>query len=150
MKFSSKLLFGKSFKVIKFRLDRNLWAAASATALDPYNRPENAQLWSNAIWPTVQKWLKWCVLGLDTSWYSCQTARWRPACCWLGWRSVSIGDPSKSHLGGSGAFNTIWLRMLRMTHAIYGGRIQTHDLLMTSLLGFLLQLIFVKLKIASF
>ena len=22
---------------------------------------------------------------------------WRPACCWLGWGPMSIGDPSKSH-----------------------------------------------------
>ena len=27
---------------------------------------------------------------------SCQTAWWRPACCLLGWGSMSIGDPSKS------------------------------------------------------
>ena len=40
-------------------------------------------------------------LALVTSCCGCQTARWRPACCWLGWGSMSIGDPSKS---GSGAF----------------------------------------------
>ena len=37
------------------------------------------------------------ILRLVTSSCSCQTARWRPACCWLGWGYMSIGDPSKSH-----------------------------------------------------
>ena len=36
-------------------------------------------------------------ISLVISCCSCQTARWRPACCWLGWGSLSIGDPSKSH-----------------------------------------------------
>ena len=42
-------------------------------------------------------------LGLVTSCCSCQTAWRRPACCWLGWGFMSIGDPSKSHLGVSRA-----------------------------------------------
>ena len=32
---------------------------------------------------------------------------WRPACCWLKWGSTSIGDLSKSHLGGSGGLKNI-------------------------------------------
>ena len=40
-------------------------------------------------------------LGLVTSCCSCQTAWWRPACCWLGRGSMSIGDPNKSHFGWS-------------------------------------------------
>ena len=36
-------------------------------------------------------------LGLVTSCCSCQTAWWRPACCWLGWGSMIIGYPSKRH-----------------------------------------------------
>ena len=33
-------------------------------------------------------------LGLVISICSCQTAWWTPACCWLWWGSMSIGDPS--------------------------------------------------------
>ena len=36
-------------------------------------------------------------LGLATSCCSCLTACWRSACCWLGWGSMIIGDPIKSH-----------------------------------------------------
>ena len=34
--------------------------------------------------------------GLVSSGCSCQTACWRPACCWLWWGSMSIGDHSKA------------------------------------------------------
>ena len=57
-------------------------------------------------------------LGLVTSCCSCQTTWWRPACCWLGWGSMSIGDPSKSHKGGSGALKKqmiSWLLTLSRT-----------------------------------
>ena len=43
-------------------------------------------------------------LGLIPSCCCRQTACWRPACCWLVWGSMSIGDPSKSHKGGSRFF----------------------------------------------
>ena len=46
-------------------------------------------------------------LGLVTSCCSCQTACWRPACCWVGWGSMSIGDPSKSQLGGIGVYKKV-------------------------------------------
>ena len=36
-------------------------------------------------------------LGQVTSCWGCHTAWWRPACCWLGLGSMSIGDPSASH-----------------------------------------------------
>ena len=48
-----------------------------------------------------QSWFKPC-LGLVTSCCGHQTACWRPACCWLEWGSLSIGDPSKSHQGRRG------------------------------------------------
>ena len=44
---------------------------------------------------------------LVTSCCSCKTAWWRLACCWLGWRPMSIGDTSKSHLCGSGALKKL-------------------------------------------
>ena len=40
-------------------------------------------------------------LCLVTSCCGRQTAWWRRACFYLGWGSMSIGDPSKSHWGGS-------------------------------------------------
>ena len=40
--------------------------------------------------------------GMVDSFGDRQTACWRPACCWLRRGSMSIGDPSKSHQGGSG------------------------------------------------
>ena len=42
--------------------------------------------------------------GLVASCCSHPTACWRPASCWLGRGSMSIGDPSKSHYNGSGAW----------------------------------------------
>ena len=51
-------------------------------------------------------------LGLVTSCCSRQTACWRPACCWLGWGSMSIGDPSKSHKGGGGVNKNILKHIL--------------------------------------
>ena len=47
-------------------------------------------------------------LGLVTSccgW----TAWWRPACCCLGWESMSIGDPNKSNEGVNGALD-YWIQ----------------------------------------
>ena len=38
-------------------------------------------------------------IGLVTSCCGRQTACWSPACCWMGWGSMSIGDPSESHKG---------------------------------------------------
>ena len=46
-------------------------------------------------------------LGLVTYCCSCQTTWWRPAWCCLGWGSISIGGPSKSQLGWSGALRKI-------------------------------------------
>ena len=47
-------------------------------------------------------------LVLVTSCCSCQTARCRPAYCWLGLGSMSIGDPSKSHWAVSGLINILF------------------------------------------
>ena len=38
-------------------------------------------------------------LGMVTSCCGCQAACWRPACCWLQWWSMSIGDSSQKQLG---------------------------------------------------
>ena len=38
-------------------------------------------------------------LGLVTSCCSHQTTWWRPACCWLGWGSMSIGDTIRVGVG---------------------------------------------------
>ena len=42
-------------------------------------------------------------LGLVTSCWGRHTA-----CCWLGWGSISIGDPGKSHQGVSGGLKINW------------------------------------------
>ena len=39
---------------------------------------------------------------LVTSFCSQKTAYWGPASCSMWWGSMGIGDPSKSHKGGSG------------------------------------------------
>ena len=44
-------------------------------------------------------------LGLVTSCCCHQAACWRPACCWIGCGSMSIGDPCKSQFG-SGVLKT--------------------------------------------
>ena len=56
--------------------------------------------------------LKNCSVGLYlalrivTSCCGCHTACWRPAYSWLGWGSMSLGDPGRSQKGGSGGYKT--------------------------------------------
>ena len=69
-----------------------------------------------ARWPVWPDFSRFChqrllrqvglnlALGLVTSFESCHTGYWGPARCWLGWGSVSVGDPSKSHYGGCGDY----------------------------------------------
>ena len=50
-----------------------------------------------------------------------QAACWRPAWCWLWWVSMSIGNPNKSHYGGSGVLTlqTFYLELAHVLKAIF-------------------------------